>query len=199
MIKGDINLITASFDEVEINKNELARRLHTERGFTSPEIEECKKMLSSVTSFRCAYIRTGVDLSLINVCDFGFMTVTSKSLYKNLGGCNEAFVMALTSGIGVDRLLARLNIVSQAQHFIADGISSAAVESFCDYACKLMKQGVCCVPRFSPGFGDVSIEYQVPLLKRLDAAAVLGITLNSAYLMTPMKSITAIMGIKGEV
>ena len=132
-----------------------------------------------------------------DVCRFDFMTAKSRYLYKNLSGCREAYVMALTTGIGVDRLLARLNITSQAEHFITDGLSSAAAESFCDYVCAILTRDTPCVPRFSPGFGDLSISFQRPLLQRLNAVNTLGITLNQAYLMTPVKSITAIMGIKG--
>lgn len=196
MINGDITIISARADEVTIDPNELALRLHTSRGYTDPQIEECRKRLSGVISYKCAYIRTAVDLSEENVCGFGFMTVPSSKLYKNLSGCREAYVMALTTGIAVDRLLARLNITSQAEHFITDGLSSAAAESFCDYVCDILTRDTPCVPRFSPGFGDLSISFQRPLLQRLDAANTLGITLNQAYLMTPVKSITAIMGIK---
>ncbi len=198
MINRDVRIITAGSDDVEIDGNELALRLHTSRGYTSPQIEECKKRLLSVIRYKCACIRTPVELSEENVCDFGFMRIPSSKLYKNLAGCSEAYVMALTTGISVDRLLARLNIVSQAEHFITDALSSAAAESFCDYVCGILTQDVYCVPRFSPGFGDLSITFQRPLLERLDAANSLGITLNSAYLMTPVKSITAIMGIKGN-
>lgn len=196
MLNRDVSIITADADRVELDRNELALRLHTSRGYTSPQIEECKKRLMQVIGYKCAYIRTEVDLSQENICDFGFMRVPSTKLYKNLTGCEEAFVMALTTGIAVDRLLAKLNIVSQAEHFITDGLSSAAAESFCDYVCAVLTHDLKCVPRFSPGFGDLSITFQRPLLDRLDAANTLGITLNSAYLMTPVKSITAIMGIK---
>ena len=104
--------------------------------------------------------------------------------------------MALTAGLSVDRLLARLNITSQAEHFMTDALSSAAIESFCDHACAIMQASLRCAPRYSPGYGDLSITFQKPLLERLNAFETLGITLNSAYLMTPVKSITAIMGIR---
>ena len=81
---------------------------------------------------------------------------------------------------------------------MTDALSSAAVESFCDYACDKISEGIHCANRFSPGYGDVSIEVQKPLLARLNAERLLGITLNNAYLMTPVKSITAIMGIRSE-
>ncbi len=198
MKSSDIFMITASAEDIEINKNELAQRLNVERGYTNEIIEACKKSLMKIINYKCAYIRTHVDMREENICEFGFMKTESKNLYRNMSGCDEAFVMALTAGIAVDRELARLKIISQAEHFITDAIASAAIDSFCDYASGLMKNGLDCAVRFSPGYGDLSLTYQKPLLERLNAQSLLGISLSPSYLMTPMKSITAIMGIKNE-
>lgn len=194
--KGDIKIITAKAEEIRINQNELALRLKTDREYESELLEKCRKRFNETVSYRCACIRIPVDLSEENVCKFDFAQVHSKNLYRNLQGCKEVFVLAVTTGIAVDRLLARLNITSQAEHFVTDGLSSAAIESFCDYVSDILSENLKCASRFSAGYGDFSIEFQKPLLDRLSAAETLGITLNSAYLMTPVKSITAIMGIK---
>ena len=194
--KGDIKIITAKAEEIRINQNELALRLKTDREYESELLEKCRKRFNETVSYRCAHIRIPVDLSEENVCKFDFAQVHSKNLYRNLQGCKEVFVLAVTTGIAVDRLLARLNITSQAEHFVTDGLSSAAIESFCDYVSDILSENLKCASRFSAGYGDFSIEFQKPLLERLSAAETLGITLNSAYLMTPVKSITAIMGIK---
>ncbi len=196
MKHSDVKIITANAEEIEINRNELALRLKTDRNYESEIIEKCRKQFNKVVNYRCAYIRIPVDLSQENICKFDFAEVHSKNLYKNLQGCKEVFVFAVTTGIAVDRLLARLNITSQAEHFITDGLSSAAIESFCDYVSDILKSGLQCASRFSAGYGDFSITFQKPLLERLSASETLGITLNSAYLMTPVKSITAIMGVK---
>ena len=194
--KGDIKIITAKAEEIRINQNELALRLKTGREYESELLKKCRKRFNETVSYRCACIRIPVDLSEENVCKFDFAQVHSKNLYRNLQGCKEVFVLAVTTGIAVDRLLARLNITSQAEHFVTDGLSSAAIESFCDYVSDILSENLKCASRFSAGYGDFSIEFQKPLLERLSAAETLGITLNSAYLMTPVKSITAIMGIK---
>lgn len=189
-------MIRAAGDEVEINRNELAQRLGTARGYSSELIEGCRSRLMKIIDYKCAYIRIPIEKPQENVCDFGFMRVESRNLYNNLKDCDEAFAMALTSGIAVDRELARLRVISQAEHFVTDALASAAIDSFADHAVKIMSSGLRCAPRFSPGYGDFSLELQKPFLERLDGQGLLGITLSSAYLMTPMKSITAIMGIK---
>jgi len=58
-----------------------------------------------------------------------------------------------------------------------------------------LKKDIKTKPRFSPGYGDMGIENQTKVLKVLSADKTLGITLNSSYFMTPIKSITAIMGV----
>ncbi len=191
-------LITAEAEDVCINRNEMERRLGVEKNYNDELIELEKKRLMSLLSYRCAYIRTDIDLRKENVVDFGFMLAESRNLYKNLKGCNEAFVFALTCGIAVDRELAKMKICSQAEFFVLDALASAAADSFCDYAAKKIQGKISCVPRFSPGYGDLSLTLQKPLLDRLDAQWLLGISLSPSFLMTPMKSITAIMGIKNE-
>ncbi|MCR5275107.1 MAG: Vitamin B12 dependent methionine synthase activation subunit, partial [Clostridiales bacterium] len=49
---------------------------------------------------------------------------------------------------------------------------------------------------FSPGYGDLPIEVQKEFLPLLDAERRLGITLSDSYLMSPSKSVTAIIGIE---
>ena len=142
MTHSDIQIITAGAEEIVINRNELAERLHTDRNFTAPLLEHCQQRLQQVIRYRCACIRTSVDLSTDNICDFGFMTIPSHALYRNLNGCQEVFIMALTTGIAVDRLLSRLNITSQAEHFMTDALSSAAIESFCDVVCDRLRKGL---------------------------------------------------------
>lgn len=198
MAVSEIQCFSAVAEDIVINPRELAARLKTDAGFENELLDSCRKRLLRVLDYKCAYIKTDIDLSRENICDFGFMSVPSRNLYKNLSGCSEAFVLAVTTGIATDRLLTQLNAVSQAEHFMTDGLSSAAIESFCDYASARITQGYVCANRFSLGYGDTSIEFQKPLLERLQAQRLLGITLNSAYLMTPVKSITAIIGIRSR-
>lgn len=50
-------------------------------------------------------------------------------------------------------------------------------------------------PRFSPGYGDLPLALQPDLLNFLNAQRWVGITVGETLLMSPMKSVTAIMGI----
>ena len=149
-----------------------------------------------VLSYKCTFIKTAVSFYQEPTLGFSNVILNSKSLWKNLYPCKEAFIIASTAGIGVDRLLSRLKIESLAEYYMTDALASAAIESFMDNACNRISENVSCVPRFSPGYGDLTLKIQPSVLERLNAYTVLGITLDSSLLMTPAKSITAIMGIK---
>ena len=193
-------IVTGSIkaEKIEINKTELAHRLKTKVDFSLDEIDSCKDELLKVINYKYAYKKVMVDLSENNYVNLGFCNVKSKNLYKNLQGCNSAIILAVTAGIGVDRLLGRLNMLSQSKHFITDALSSAAVESFCDYVNQAIDDKYETKPRFSPGYGDLPLEIQPDILKLLSADRTLGITLNNSLLMTPVKSITAIIGVQNE-
>lgn len=190
---------TIPAEKIEINKNELAQRLKTGRSFEHSAIDLCIGEFNKVVDYRYAYTCAPVDFVEDNICDLGFGNIISKNLCDNLKGCKIAIVFAVTTGIGVDRLLNKLSITSQAKHFITDGVASAAAESFCDYVDNMLRKGEGVPHRFSPGYGDLSLDIQPDLLNMLNAAKNLGITLNKSLLMTPVKSITAIMGVSDEI
>lgn len=191
-----INVIygTVSTEKIVINKNELAQRLKTDRSFEHSAIDLCIEEFNKVADYRYAYACVPVNFVGENICNLGFGEVYSKNLCNILRGCKTAFVFAVTTGIGVDRLLSRLSVVSAAKHFITDAVASAAAESFCDYVDDMLRKSRGKPHRFSPGYGDLALEVQPELLNMLNASKNIGITINKSLLMTPVKSITAIMG-----
>ena len=50
--------------------------------------------------------------------------------------------------------------------------------------------------RFSPGYGDLPMNIQPDLLELTNARRDLGLTVGSNYMLSPIKSVTAIAGIK---
>lgn len=183
-------------EEITLNTNEAAARLRTERGYTSPEIEECLGKIMKEADCRYACIRVPVKRGENYEIDLGFGKFRSEKLSKNLTGCDEAFVFAVTVGIGIDRLLQRLSLTSPALHFTCDALASALAESLCDKVDGIIRGELQCRPRFSPGYGDLPLEIQPGILNMLNAGRLLGITIGKQLLMTPTKSITAIMGIE---
>ena len=135
-----------------------------------------------------------------DMLDLGFAEVRSKSLSKNLDGCCTAVVFAATVGIGIDRLIARYGNISPTKSLLFQAIGAERIESLCDAFNRDITQDAAqhemfTRPRFSPGYGDVPLSLQTDIFRTVDCQRKLGLTLNSSLLMSPSKSVTAIIGI----
>lgn len=124
--------------------------------------------------------------------DFGFCKHKSKSLRTFLGGDCTAYIFCATLGIGADRLIARYSPIQPSRAVITDGCATAAIESFCDYICaEIFRTNA--QERFSPGYGDLPIEMQRDIITFLSASLNIGLSMTDSYLLTPTKSVTAIV------
>lgn len=182
-------------NEIIINSLELAARLKTKKGYADDTIKKCEAELRKTVQCRYSAVKVNVGYPRDGVIDLGFGEFKSLDLYKSLGGAKEAFIFAVTIGMGVDRLLMKLYSLSAAEHFISDGIASAMAEAACDKTNEILAEGLNVRRRFSPGYGDFPLELQPKVLESVSAGRLLGITLSASLLMTPKKSITAVMGI----
>lgn len=185
-------------EEIQRNPKEVAARLKTEQGYTNPLIARCEESLMKALDCRYSGVKVTVSFPEKDVVDLGGFRTKSHSLCQNLKGCREAFLFAVTLGMGVERMLNRLSLLSGSEFFVADALASAMAEAACDAAEKRICGEISFRPRFSPGYGDLSLEVQPFLLSRVQAQKLLGITLGASLLMSPMKSITAIMGVYHE-
>ncbi len=127
-----------------------------------------------------------------DMADFGFGKYKSRSLRTFLSGDCTAYIFAATVGVGADRLIARYSPILPSRAVITDGCATAAIECFCDYICtevfKTQAQA-----RFSPGYGDLPLEMQKDILSLLNASLNIGLSMTDSYLLTPTKSVTAIV------
>lgn len=192
------NIVCASIEPGELvpSPRELESRLGVPDPTQDKTIAECMERVISVCKPRYCYAKTSVLLNEENKsCILDFVTADSLSLCRALRGCNGAYVAAVTLGMDVDRLISRLSVTSKAEHFMADAIASALAESAMDHVNALFVQEQT-VQRYSAGFGDFVLSYQEPILSYLRADKLLGIKLGKRYIMTPRKSVTAIIGVK---
>ena len=121
-----------------------------------------------------------------------------KNIKKLLAPCNKCVVMAITVGFELDMKIAALGSSSPALSLLADAAASSAVEDACDACCESIESelGVKLTPRFSPGYGDLPMNIQPALLTLANARRDLGLTVGSGCMLSPIKSVTAIAGIK---
>lgn len=153
--------------------------------------------------------RTAVPKSVCRIFDMaqtedgriiiGNMEISSTSLERNLKGCKKAVLFGATLGAGVDMLIRRASLTDMAKAVILQSCAAAFLEEYCDeeqlkIGRELEVQKLYLRPRFSPGYGDFDIRYQEPLMRILDCAKTIGLTMTDGCVMTPTKSVTALIG-----
>ena len=131
------------------------------------------------------------------------LTLTGRSIAAHLEGAVAVGVLAVTAGMGVDAELRRLSLTDRVGQVILDAAGSALVERAADAAeaslvLAASERSLFANGRFSPGYGDLPLSTQPVLLSALDATRQLGITLSRTLLMSPTKSVTAVVGLFGE-
>ena len=139
-----------------------------------------------------------------DVLDLGFTTTKSNDLKKLLStNCNSIILFAATVGIGIDRLILKYTRTSPSKALCFQAIGTERVEALCNAFSfetkeKYASLGCTLTPRFSAGYGDLPLSLQREIFAVLACEKHLGLTLNDSLLMSPTKSITAIIGIKNN-
>ena len=131
--------------------------------------------------------------------DFSCFQVKSRDLAKNLKGCGQVILFAATIGEGADFLTRKYSRTNVAKAVVMQAAAAAMVEAFCDEENEKLReqaeeQGWFLRPRFSPGYGDFSLEHQRDFARVLEMQKTVGITLSESLLMLPSKSVTAVIG-----
>ena len=131
------------------------------------------------------------------------LELAGSSIAEHLDGAVAVGVLAVTAGLTVDAELRRLSLTDRVAEVILDAAGSALVECAADAAEESITvqagaRGLYAGSRFSPGYGDLPLDTQPVLLSTLDAGRLLGITLSSSILMSPTKSVTAVVGLFEE-
>lgn len=125
---------------------------------------------------------------------------SSKDINKLLEESQQCILMAVTLGQEVDQLLRKYQLMNLSKAVIMDVCASSMIEDFCnqvetEIGKTLLDKHIYFTDRFSPGYGDLSIDIQPTFLRVLDAQRKIGLHVTNTGIMIPRKSITAIIGI----
>lgn len=129
------------------------------------------------------------------------LILQGRSIENHLVDCNEAVLLAATLSSGADAFIRKCEVSDMAKALIADTLASVAIESVCDEVelnVKKENPQLFQTFRFSPGYGDLSIDIQKDFLNLLDATKRTGLCATENYILTPRKSVTAIIGLSGK-
>lgn len=196
-----VEIISVKADEIEINQSAIEEYL----GYFGakadeslmPVIDECMREFLECVDYKACVSQVECCEKNGKIC-LDFMQSDSKSLAGNLRNCESAFVFAATTGAAVHRLIAKNSLISPIKGMVTDSIGSAAIEAFCDYINRRVGDTDYLRPRFSPGYGDLSLACQQTLLDFLEAKKHIGLALTESRMLTPVKSVTAIIGLSNE-
>lgn len=131
----------------------------------------------------------------------GSIQFESKYLARNLAGCSKVILIASTIGPVADNLIRRFTKLDAAKAAIMQAAGAMFIESYLDsFNAQLEKeaeeQGFKLHSRFSPGYGDVSLEIQRYFFSILPCTQRIGLTLTNSLVMAPEKSVTAFIGME---
>ena len=125
------------------------------------------------------------------------------SIKKHLDLCEKVSILAVTIGEDIENEISNASAKGNYTHaLLLDAAATEAVEESADLLEKIIereanREGFFLTSRFSPGYGDFPLTMQEEILE-LAMGRKIGISLTSSLMLTPRKSITAIIGFKRE-
>ena len=198
-------VLTKKYFLTGFDRNEILRYAGVSR--TYPEIDEllstCISEIENKLEYKVCYIELPVEI-IGDVIDFSFAKTKSKDLAKNLNGCKSAIVFGATIGIEIDRLINKYSSISPSKSLMFQAVGTERIESLCDafeaeVSNDMKTEEKFIRPRFSAGYGDLSLEFQKDIFRILDCSRKIGASLNDSLIMSPIKSVTAVIGISDTV
>ncbi len=160
-------------------------------------LEACAAEAEDKLVYKVCFCEFELELSG-DAADMTFAKADSRSLCKNLAGCRKIILFAATVGIGIDRLITKYSSISPSRALMLQALGAERIESLCDAFCKDISTEYADFtprPRFSPGYGDLPLTLQKDIFAALDCPRKIGLSLNDSLLMSPSKSVTAIIGL----
>jgi len=126
--------------------------------------------------------------------------IASASLRRFLSSSSKALIMGITAGSAITELIDRYQSENMTKAVILDAASGEIVDAGLDYIVSLLNReltresGRLLSKRFSPGYGDLTLNAQGDFFRLLDMEK-LGVTLTDSFILKPRKSVIAITGI----
>lgn len=185
-----------TYENLPVNEKEIMRYMGCPKPDpqTAELIRDCLSECLGILKYKVCFDKFTISVSE-NSVEFPFAKADSASLFRHLSGFSDAIVFAATVGIELDRLIMKYSRLSPSRAVCFQAIGAERIEALCDAFCGELDFAVKS-PRFSPGYADFPLQFQTEIFKALDCPRKIGLSLNSALLMSPTKSVTAIVGVK---
>ncbi|MBQ7220537.1 MAG: methionine synthase [Synergistaceae bacterium] len=142
--------------------------------------------------FHAVHFDGGIELEGAYICSSNIAKLTARS--------DECILLAATLGHETDRQITLAQNRDMLDGMALDACASVRVDAYID---ELVKNEI--VPslhenehlthRFSPGYGDLSMSVTEDIIAILSAEKRIGLSVTNSLMMTPIKSVSAIIGI----
>ena len=186
-----------------INKSEAVRYMgyrgnepdETMKNIIDNVEKELLKVMVPRYIYKCFDLENVDGKVILKGADFDLV---GKSIQHHLKDCEKAIVMCATLSYGVDRFIRMSGLRNMSATLAADALANAAIEQVCDEVEKIFMEdfkGYNNTWRFGVGYGDFPLEVQKDFERILEMPKTIGVTLSDSLLMTPTKSITAVVGL----
>lgn len=191
---------------IEINKNEVLRYLEYKNQNIDEKlnniIEDCIKATKDKINPRYTF---GV-YSILNKDGYQIkfkdtnISIISEDLSKLLSNCTKCIIIVTTLGVEIDNEIKRNSYSNLTKSIILDACATTAIEELCDLLenhikSQLSKDGKYITKRYSPGYGDLSIDINKDIINLLNTQITIGLTITKDRIMIPRKSVIAIIGV----
>jgi len=194
--------------KIEIPKKSVLKLLGYAGGEIKPSIasavDECIRDAGNLAEPKFAYRFDDLTKSAAGVALAGAAcAMPGADICRHLAKSERCCVLALTVGAGIEDESKRLMENEPLKGFILDACGSAAAEALADAVQEKIAEeaagmGFFLTSRYSPGYGDLTLDVQPIILKFLDAENQLGISITGSFMLIPRKSITAFIGLQEE-
>ena len=130
--------------------------------------------------------------------------IQSRQVSKMLRQADLVALFMVTIGKSIEDEIVRLQQANEVtEAFILDAVASEMADAAADIMHRdIIKKkaegsGLTVTPRFSPGYGDWPVTVQKDILDICEGGKI-GISVNASSLMSPRKSVSAVLGLKRQ-
>lgn len=165
-------------------------------------MERCEKQLLSVIKPR--YVYKGFDICENEegiALDGTALVLKGNDIKNHLKGCEKAVLMCATLSADVDRVIRVAQLKDVLEALALDCLASTAVEQLCDKVEMQIREHFADYEmtwRYGIGYGDFPISQQKEFLNVLNAQKIIGLNVTDSFILTPRKSVTAVIGLSRE-
>lgn len=160
-------------------------------------LARAEELCAGAAEPRTAAVRFAFDPVTMTVGETG-VVFRGKAVKKHLAGCDAVWLVAGTLGLALDKLIARLMREEPAVGVMTDAAAVSAIESVMDDLSRDIaeREDGATTRRFSCGYADFPLSQQLDFMRLLDMGRRLGVFIGADMLMTPQKTVTAVIGVR---